>query len=196
MSCNHKILRSHYHTKCDADSKDIIKKEKEVIPGKSVAKKRKQVKKACVNCRKSHSACDVERPCRRCIETNQADNCFDIPRKNKAKKQKITDLSEMFTEKTFSESKIKTDTLDWCRGLTTESFSVSWNDETIETAYHATITQVAYETTQPIEEENAFYTELQDIAYNTYDYPQFFPYDTQPDIYTLFSGGLTSLLCD
>jgi len=190
-------LRSHYHTKCDADSKDI-KKDKSMT-GKSATKKRKQVKKACANCRRSHSACDVERPCRRCIETNQADNCFDIPRKNKAKKQKITDLSDMLSDKTLYEPKIKTETLDWCRGLTRESFSLdfTWNDASIETAYHATITQISYES-QPLDEPIYNDTELlQDFTYNAYDYPPFNPMDKPHDIaYTLFSGGLASLFCD
>lgn len=37
--------------------------------------KKKKVKFACVNCRKSKTACDNERPCRRCISKGLEDSC-------------------------------------------------------------------------------------------------------------------------
>jgi len=50
--------------------------------------KRNQVPKACSNCRKMHAACDMERPCRRCINAGVSDSCFDIPRKKRASKKR------------------------------------------------------------------------------------------------------------
>eukprot|EP00005_Dracoamoeba_jomungandri_P012146 CAMPEP_0174265940 /NCGR_PEP_ID=MMETSP0439-20130205/28482_1 /TAXON_ID=0 /ORGANISM="Stereomyxa ramosa, Strain Chinc5" /LENGTH=395 /DNA_ID=CAMNT_0015352639 /DNA_START=180 /DNA_END=1367 /DNA_ORIENTATION=+ len=40
--------------------------------------KRKQVKVACYNCRRSHSGCSDDRPCRRCVAKKI--ECFDMPR--------------------------------------------------------------------------------------------------------------------
>lgn len=39
--------------------------------------KRKQVKRACYYCRSSHTGCDDERPCRRCITIGKAHLCTD-----------------------------------------------------------------------------------------------------------------------
>jgi len=44
--------------------------------------KRKQVPKACINCRKSHSGCDIQRPCGQCILHGTQATCIDVPRKN------------------------------------------------------------------------------------------------------------------
>jgi len=45
--------------------------------------KRKQVKRACENCRKAHSGCDEERPCHRCKKRGEEDKCLDMPRKKR-----------------------------------------------------------------------------------------------------------------
>ncbi|KAL9644176.1 hypothetical protein ABK040_005639 [Willaertia magna] len=53
----------------------------------TVPKIRKQVKKACLNCRKSHTACSEERPCTRCKELGIADICRDAESKKRGRKQ-------------------------------------------------------------------------------------------------------------
>jgi hypothetical protein len=45
-------------------------------------KKRKQVKRACLNCRLAHSACGDTRPCKRCIQYGIQDSCIDVSRRN------------------------------------------------------------------------------------------------------------------
>eukprot|EP01118_Nematostelium_gracile_P010717 TRINITY_DN3734_c0_g1_i1.p1 TRINITY_DN3734_c0_g1~~TRINITY_DN3734_c0_g1_i1.p1 ORF type:complete len:367 (+),score=93.23 TRINITY_DN3734_c0_g1_i1:85-1185(+) len=50
--------------------------------------KRQQVPKACSNCRKMHSGCDVERPCKRCIQNGLESTCIDVPRKKRVSKKK------------------------------------------------------------------------------------------------------------
>jgi len=45
--------------------------------------KRKQVKQACVNCRKRHIACDETRPCKQCVKQGTTDTCKDVPRKRR-----------------------------------------------------------------------------------------------------------------
>jgi len=49
-------------------------------------KKRFQVKKACTNCRSSHTACSEGRPCERCISRKIEETCKDIPRKKRVSK--------------------------------------------------------------------------------------------------------------
>jgi len=49
--------------------------------------KRKQVKKACTNCRKAHAACEPERPCKRCKKFNLEVTCIDHQRKKRKLKQ-------------------------------------------------------------------------------------------------------------
>ena len=64
---------------------------------KLTGKKRKQVKRACGNCRKGHSACDLQRPCSRCQARGLEDSCTDwIPMSSATfepakKKRKITE---------------------------------------------------------------------------------------------------------
>lgn len=52
--------------------------------------KRKQVKRACINCQKAHAACDDTRPCNRCVTLNLAPTCEDVGRR---KKQKLSPTS-------------------------------------------------------------------------------------------------------
>lgn len=51
--------------------------------------KRLQVPKACTNCRKMHTACGTERPCKRCIQHNLTDSCIDIARKKRLTKKEL-----------------------------------------------------------------------------------------------------------
>jgi hypothetical protein len=53
-------------------------------------------KKACANCRKSHSACDAGRPCRRCLQLGLTD-CMDAQRKSKKR-----DFEEMNSFQPFT----------------------------------------------------------------------------------------------
>ncbi|KAI8072273.1 hypothetical protein BC940DRAFT_344341 [Gongronella butleri] len=43
------------------------------------------VRKACVACKQSHVACDVQRPCSRCVRLNKADSCVDAERKKRGR---------------------------------------------------------------------------------------------------------------
>lgn len=52
-------------------------------------RKRTQVKRACTNCRKAHSACGHERPCPRCVARDEGHKCVDLP----LKRRRITSSS-------------------------------------------------------------------------------------------------------
>jgi hypothetical protein len=52
-----------------------------------IIKNRPNVKKACANCQKSHVACDVERPCRRCVFQGRAETCVDSEQKQKGRRR-------------------------------------------------------------------------------------------------------------
>ncbi|TPX65950.1 hypothetical protein SpCBS45565_g04788 [Spizellomyces sp. 'palustris'] len=43
------------------------------------------VHKACVNCKVSHVACDVGRPCQRCVRSGKSDSCIDAERKRRGR---------------------------------------------------------------------------------------------------------------
>ncbi|ORZ24613.1 hypothetical protein BCR42DRAFT_432483 [Absidia repens] len=43
------------------------------------------VRKACVACKQSHVACDVQRPCSRCVRLNKAESCVDAERKKRGR---------------------------------------------------------------------------------------------------------------
>ena len=53
-------------------------------------KKRKQVKRACINCHKSHAGCDEVRPCKRCVSLGLEATCLDVePRNTKRKSSDV-----------------------------------------------------------------------------------------------------------
>ncbi|KAF0496997.1 Zn2-C6 fungal-specific transcription factor [Gigaspora margarita] len=43
------------------------------------------VPSACVNCKRAHLACDVSRPCKRCVALNKVDTCIDIKHKKRGR---------------------------------------------------------------------------------------------------------------
>ncbi|KAI7877811.1 hypothetical protein K492DRAFT_171373, partial [Lichtheimia hyalospora FSU 10163] len=40
---------------------------------------------ACVNCKKAHLACDLSRPCKRCVSVGKAETCYDIQHKKRGR---------------------------------------------------------------------------------------------------------------
>ena len=57
--------------------------------GKRSGKNKKRgsyTKRACINCRTAHAACDSGRPCKRCIQLGKADSCRDAERKRTKKR--------------------------------------------------------------------------------------------------------------
>jgi len=71
--------------------------------------KRKQVKRACSNCRKAHAGCDENRPCRRCVGGGKELTCKDVPRKKRTrariKKEKSSSSNANYTLNTSSPTK-------------------------------------------------------------------------------------------
>jgi len=59
-----------------------IKKRVKKVASKP-RRRRNQAKRACKSCRKSHSACGAERPCRRCVSKGLGHLCVDAPKKRK-----------------------------------------------------------------------------------------------------------------
>ncbi|KAI8882284.1 hypothetical protein K501DRAFT_334119 [Backusella circina FSU 941] len=62
---------------CTVDSKATA------VPSKRGYKT--HVPSACVNCKNAHLACDVSRPCRRCVSLNKADTCHDMQHKKRGR---------------------------------------------------------------------------------------------------------------
>jgi len=49
--------------------------------------KRSRAKRACLNCKKSKTACDDTRPCTRCVGAGLAESCIDVERKRSKRKK-------------------------------------------------------------------------------------------------------------
>ncbi|KAI8054409.1 hypothetical protein BDF22DRAFT_678970 [Syncephalis plumigaleata] len=49
--------------------------------------------RACVNCRKGHVACDVNRPCRRCILGGKVDTCIDVDHRRRGRRRAEDELA-------------------------------------------------------------------------------------------------------
>jgi len=53
---------------------------------KSNKKRGSYTKRACINCRTAHAACDSGRPCKRCLQLGKGDSCRDAERKRTKKR--------------------------------------------------------------------------------------------------------------
>jgi len=51
--------------------------------------KRKQVSRACMRCKQSHSCCGTDRPCERCLSLGLGDSCKDSEQKKRGRKKKL-----------------------------------------------------------------------------------------------------------
>jgi len=85
------------------DDNDELEKsvEDDDEEGPAKRKRRKQVERACSNCRRSKTACSSERPCKRCTGHGIESTCIDAPRKRRAKKAKLS-LEDQFLWHEFS----------------------------------------------------------------------------------------------
>ncbi|KAF2208969.1 hypothetical protein CERZMDRAFT_118657 [Cercospora zeae-maydis SCOH1-5] len=48
-------------------------------------KSKAHVASACINCKRAHLSCDVNRPCSRCVSTGRQDTCFDVQHKKRGR---------------------------------------------------------------------------------------------------------------
>ncbi|CAO3694495.1 unnamed protein product [Umbelopsis ramanniana] len=62
------------------------------IPSKRGSKN--HVSSACINCKRAHLACDVSRPCKRCVTLGKQDSCHDIAHKKRGR-PKLRDKASM-----------------------------------------------------------------------------------------------------
>ncbi|KAI9709563.1 MAG: hypothetical protein M1820_003323 [Bogoriella megaspora] len=52
---------------------------------KSSRRPKVHVASACVNCKKAHLSCDVQRPCARCVSTGKQESCIDVQHKKRGR---------------------------------------------------------------------------------------------------------------
>lgn len=77
-----------------------IKKNKLSLENQQQKKaKRLQVKNACLNCRKMHTACNSERPCKRCVHLNIQSACVDVERRRRNKKNEALEINDIHNVK-------------------------------------------------------------------------------------------------
>ncbi|KAI7882223.1 hypothetical protein K492DRAFT_206263 [Lichtheimia hyalospora FSU 10163] len=63
-----------------------------IVPAKRGYKS--HVPSACVNCKKAHLACDVSRPCKRCVSSGKASTCQDVQHKKRGR-PKLNDTKRL-----------------------------------------------------------------------------------------------------
>ncbi|KAF2706634.1 hypothetical protein K504DRAFT_385630 [Pleomassaria siparia CBS 279.74] len=54
-------------------------------PSKPARRTKAHVASACVNCKKAHLSCDVQRPCGRCVASGKQDSCKDVQHKKRGR---------------------------------------------------------------------------------------------------------------
>lgn len=54
-------------------------------PSKPARRTKAHVASACVNCKKAHLSCDVQRPCGRCVTSGKQDSCKDVQHKKRGR---------------------------------------------------------------------------------------------------------------
>eukprot|EP01088_Endostelium_zonatum_P017790 TRINITY_DN5418_c0_g1_i2.p1 TRINITY_DN5418_c0_g1~~TRINITY_DN5418_c0_g1_i2.p1 ORF type:complete len:516 (-),score=95.58 TRINITY_DN5418_c0_g1_i2:483-2030(-) len=85
--------------------------------GESLKRARNRVSRACVQCKKSHTACDDYRPCHRCVHLGKSDSCRDAEVKRRGRPPKkhrgsgeggnTEDDSDSSDEKTTKQEDVK-----------------------------------------------------------------------------------------
>ncbi|KAI8321651.1 hypothetical protein GQ54DRAFT_304599 [Martensiomyces pterosporus] len=65
------------------------------------------VPSACTNCKKAHLACDLQRPCRRCVNVGKCDTCKDVQHKKRGRpRSKDKKVSASGSEKSLMETQM------------------------------------------------------------------------------------------
>ncbi|UZJ53858.1 hypothetical protein CBS101457_003178 [Exobasidium rhododendri] len=70
---DHSLQDSRESSLMDGDDSNARKLAKSHVPS------------ACLNCKRAHLACDVSRPCRRCINLGKTDTCIDVQHKKRGR---------------------------------------------------------------------------------------------------------------
>ncbi|KAJ2959915.1 hypothetical protein NQZ79_g4690 [Umbelopsis isabellina] len=68
------------------------------VPAKRPSKA--HVPSACINCKKAHLACDLNRPCNRCITMNKTDTCVDVQQKKRGRPKLRDKEAQLMTTST------------------------------------------------------------------------------------------------
>jgi hypothetical protein len=58
-------------------------------------KKRQHVNNACTNCKRSHLACDHNRPCSRCVRTGRQETCMDFKHRPRGRPPAVPNRSKL-----------------------------------------------------------------------------------------------------
>ncbi|ORX88353.1 hypothetical protein K493DRAFT_341354 [Basidiobolus meristosporus CBS 931.73] len=72
-------------TKARKSSSDESSSSEPNKGGSSKKNNKTHVPSACANCKKAHLACDVSRPCKRCLAMGKTDTCVDIQHKKRGR---------------------------------------------------------------------------------------------------------------
>jgi hypothetical protein len=83
MHCNDHISTANLSIEQSSNqhTHNIISRSKST---KTLGKRQKHVRKACIHCKKAHLACDEARPCKRCLHLGKPD-CIDVEHKRRGR---------------------------------------------------------------------------------------------------------------
>lgn len=69
-------------------------------------KSKAHVASACVNCKRAHLSCDVQRPCTRCVASGKQDTCYDVAHKKRGR-PRLREEGEFRIEQSSPESSMQ-----------------------------------------------------------------------------------------
>ncbi|GAO50978.1 hypothetical protein G7K_5093-t1 [Saitoella complicata NRRL Y-17804] len=78
------------------------------VPGQQqvMVAAKSHVVSACVNCKKAHLACDVNRPCKRCVSLGKADTCVDSTHKKRGRPRLKGTVSEQEVPRPYTGTRL------------------------------------------------------------------------------------------
>ncbi|WPH04537.1 Hypothetical protein R9X50_00742900 [Acrodontium crateriforme] len=65
-------------------------------------KQKAHVASACINCKRAHLSCDIQRPCVRCVATGKQDSCVDVQHKKRGR-PRLRDDRDLAAEESANE---------------------------------------------------------------------------------------------
>jgi Fungal Zn(2)-Cys(6) binuclear cluster domain len=132
------LFPDHHRASWDANAMNMaVKRHRPYSPRKQSSasedadssRPKVYVLKACVSCKASHVACDIARPCQRCVRLNKGDTCVDAERKKRGRPCNSGKRQKEAAEKKRREREREMERLDECNHTGVPSVLMGRRDE-------------------------------------------------------------------
>ncbi|KAI8584578.1 hypothetical protein K450DRAFT_216989 [Umbelopsis ramanniana AG] len=132
------LFPDHHRASWDANAMNMaVKRHRPYSPRKQSSasedadssRPKVYVLKACVSCKASHVACDIARPCQRCVRLNKGDTCVDAERKKRGRPCNSGKRQKEAAEKKRRERERELERLDECNHTGVPSVLMGRRDE-------------------------------------------------------------------